>query len=157
MGIDFSAFDKNVDLNEIQKELKEAPDNGYSEVPKGDYIVGIDKMEITLTKAKDKVMFAVQCGIKEGKQKKRKIFFNRVISGNRNTEKWNDGRAIKSVCTWVNDILGDDGDKIEFVNYADFADQVLDAFQTLEGNVELDVAYDPDKFNPITVNEVFDI
>ena len=155
MAIDFTAFDKNIDLEELQKEVEEAPENNYTEVPAGNYIVALDKMEITLTKKKDKVMFAVQCGIKEGEYEKRKIFFNRVISGNKNTEKWNDGRAIKSVCTWVNNILNDDG--ITFVNYSDFADQILDAYQDLAGNVELDVYYDPDNFNPITVNEVYDI
>lgn len=48
-------------------------------------------MEIKLTKAQDKLMFAVQCKIKEGEQANRMIFFNRVISGNKVSENWNDG------------------------------------------------------------------
>lgn len=154
--IDFSAFDEKVDLEGIQKDIENAGDGNYTDVPEGNYIVGIDKMEIKTTKDGKKLMFAVQCGIKEGPQRKRKIFFNRTITGNRNTEKWNDGRAIKSVCTWVNEIVDDDN-KVSFVNYADFADQILDAFQSIEGAVELDVDYDPEQFNPIKINEVYDI
>ena len=124
-------------------------------------------MEIKTTKAGDKLMFAVQAKIKEGvdrhgdsvdtDQKNRMIFFNRVISGNKNTETWNDGRAIKSVCTWVNELLGEDEPPVEFINYQDFADQILDVFQSIQGNIEVDVTYTANKFNPITINEVFDL
>lgn len=123
----------------------------------GKYIVSIEKMEIKLTKAQDKLMFAVQCKIKEGEQANRMIFFNRVISGNKVSENWNDGRAIKSVCTWVNELLGEDETPVEFINYQDFADQILDVFQSIQNNIEVEVTYAASKFNPITINEVFDL
>ena len=157
MAIDFSAFDNKVDLAALQKEVAEAKDTDFAEVPDGRYIVSIEKMEIKLTKANDKLMFAVQCKIKEGEQANRMIFFNRVISGNKNSESWNDGRAIKSVCAWVNELLGEDEEPVEFVNYQDFADQILDVFQSIQGNIEVDVTYAANKFNPITIEEVFDI
>ena len=100
MAVDFSAFDKKVDLDALQEEVKNADLSSFEDVPDGTYIVGFDKMEIKPTKAKDKLMFAVQCKIKEGPHKGRLLFFNRVISGNKTSEKWNDGKAIKSVCTW---------------------------------------------------------
>lgn len=157
MAIDFSAFDNKVDLAALQKEVAEAKDTDFAEVPDGKYIVSIEKMEIKLTKANDKLMFAVQCKIKEGEQANRMIFFNRVISGNKNSEFWNDGRAIKSVCTWVNELLGEDEEPVEFINYQDFADQILDVFQSIQGNIEVEVTYAANKFNPITIEEVFDI
>lgn len=157
MAIDFSAFDNKVDLAALQKEVEEAKDTDFADVPDGDYIVSIEKMEIKLTKAQDKLMFAVQAKIKEGEQKNRMIFFNRVISGNKNSETWNDGKAIKSVCTWVNELLGEDEEPVEFVNYQDFADQILDVFQSIQNNIEIEVTYAADKFNPITIKEVFDI
>ena len=126
-------------------------------LPDGKYIVSIEKMEIKLTKAQDKLMFAVQCKIKEGEQANRMIFFNRVISGNKVSENWNDGRAIKSVCTWVNELLGEDETPVEFINYQDFADQILDVFQSIQNNIEVEVTYAASKFNPITTNEVFDL
>lgn len=154
MAIDFSAFDNKVNLSELQKEVQEAKDTEYADVPDGTYVVSIEKMEIKLTNAKDKLMFAVQCKIKEGEQKGRMIFFNRVISGNRVSENWNDGRAIKSVVTWL--------DKLEtktipeFINYGDFADCVLDIFQEIQGKIELEVDYAAKRFNPISIIEVFD-
>lgn len=157
MGIDFGKFDEAVDQAALQKEIEEVKDTDFADVPDGKYIVSIEKMEIKLTKAQDKLMFAVQCKIKEGEQANRMIFFNRVISGNKVSETWNDGRAIKSVCTWVNKLLEEDEAPVEFVNYQDFADQILDVFQSIQGNVEMEVTYAADKFNPIIIEEVFDI
>ena len=154
MAVDFSAFDEKVNLNELQEEVKNASDSEFEEVPKGTYVVGIEKMEVKLTKAGDKLMFAVQCKIKEGDQAKRMIFFNRVISGNKVSENWNDGKAIKSVITWLDKLET----KItpEFINYSDFAECVLDIFQEVQGNIEMEVEYDPKNFNPISIKEVFD-
>ena len=157
MAVDFSAFDEKVDLESLQKEVQEAPDNDFDDVPDGEYIVGIEKMEIKLTKAQDKLMFAVQCKIKEGEQQNRIIFFNRVISGNKVSDKWNDGKAIKSVCTWANKLLADDEAPVEFINYQDFADQILDVFQSIQNNIEIAVEYKANAFNPITIKEVYDL
>lgn len=155
MAIDFSMFDNKVDLNELQDEVNNAPDNEFEEVPDGIYIVKIEKMEVKLTKAGDKLMFAVQCKITEGEQENRNIFFNRVIYGNKNTDKWNDGRAIKSVITWLWKL--EPNTVPEFINYQDFADCVLDIFQEIQGKVELEVDYKASNFNPITIKEVYDI
>ena len=153
MAIDFEAFDQKVDLNALQKEVAEADASAFDDVPDGTYVVGFEKMEIKLTNAKDKLMFAVQCKIKEGEQKGRMIFFSRVISGN-SSPKWTDGQAIKSVCTWLDKL---ETETIpEFVNYTDFADCVLDIFQEVQGKVEAEVEWAAKKFNPITINEVFD-
>jgi hypothetical protein len=158
MAVDFSAFDAKMDPN-LQEDVKNAKD--FADVPNGDYIVGVDKMEVKLTKKKDKLMFSVQMTVKEksdGSQtemKGRKIFFNRVIYGNRASESWNDGRAIKSVITWLGKL--DTGIELEFVNYSDFADLVLDVFQEIQNKVELDVTYKADDFNPVTINEVYDL
>ena len=118
MAIDFTAFDNKVNLDELQKEVAEADASAFDDVPDGTYIVGFEKMEIKLTNAKDKLMFAVQCKIKEGEHKGRMIFFNRVISGN-SSPKWTDGQAIKSVCTWLDKLETETVP--EFINYEDFA------------------------------------
>lgn len=155
MSVDFSAFDNKVDLASLQKEVAESKD--FADVPDGEYVVSIEKMEIKMTKAKDKLMFAVQCKIKEGEQKGSMIFFNRPISGS-TSPKWTDGQAIKSVCTWVNELLDAGNDApVDFVNYQDFADQILDVFQSVKDNIELEVEYKVENFNPITIKEVYDI
>lgn len=156
--MDFNKFDKMVNNDELKKQMEAAPE--YDDVPKGIYKVVIDKMEIKPTKAQDKLMFAVQMGITETvnapkKQDKRKLFFNRVICGNRTTERWNDGVAIKGVISWIEKLL-DEGDSIEFKNYSQFAEEVLDIYQDVCPQVELKIEYDPDAFNPVTIIDVFD-
>jgi hypothetical protein len=99
-------------------------------------------------------MFAVQCKIKEGDQKNRMIFFNRVITGN-TSEKWTDGQAIKSVITWLEKL--ETQIVPEFVNYADFADCVLDIFQEIQGKIEVEVDYAAKRFNSISIKGVYDI
>lgn len=156
--MDFDKFDKMVNNEEIKKQMEVAPE--YDDVPKGIYMAVIDKMEIKPTKAQDKLMFAVQLGITETieapkKQDKRKLFFNRVICGNKTTERWNDGVAIKGVISWVEKLLDED-DPIEFKNYSQFADEILDIYQDICPQVVLKIDYDPDAFNPVSILEVFD-
>ena len=153
MAIDFTAFDNKVNLDELQKEVAEADASAFDDVPDGTYIVGFEKMEIKLTNAKDKLMFAVQCKIKEGEHKGRMIFFNRVISGN-SSPKWTDGQAIKSVCTWLDKLETETVP--EFINYEDFAGCVLDIFQEIQGKVEAEIEWKAKAFNPMSIKEVFD-
>lgn len=153
MAINFEAFDKKVNMDELQKEVAEAKVNEYQKVPDGKYICSIEKMEIKDTKDHKKLMFAVQCKIKEGEQKGRMIFFNRVITGN-TSPKWTDAMAIKSVITWLDKLETETVP--EFYNYADFAECVLDIFQEVQGRVEVEVEYKEDDFNPISIQEVFD-
>lgn len=124
-------------------------------VPDGTYIIGIEKMEIKLTKAQDKLMFAVQAKIKEGEQANRMIFFNRVIS--RQQFRKVDGRTGNQVCMH----LGEQADCRRWhtcwiCELCDFADQILDVFQSIQGAIEVEVDYKADAFNPITIKEVFD-
>lgn len=156
--VDFDKFDKMVNKDEVKKQMDAAPE--FDDVPKGTYICDIEKMEIKPTKAGDKLMFAVQLGITDTvkapkNQTKRKIFFNRVICGNKTTDRWNDGVAIKGVITWIEKLL-DEGEKIEFSNYSQFAEEVLDIFQDICPNISIEIDYDPDAFNPITIKSVYD-
>lgn len=154
MAVDFNKFDKEVDLNALRQEVDSADDSQFNEVPDGTYDVSFDKMEIKETKAGDKLMFSVQCNILEGDQKGRKIFFNRTISGN-TSPKWTNGQAIKSVCTWLDKLETETVP--EFNGYADFADCVLDIFQEVQGNVGATVTYKAKDFNPISIEEAWDM
>ena len=158
MSVDFKKFDKLVDQKEIKQQMEAAPE--YDDVPKGKYMCDIDKMEVKETKDGNGLIFAVQMGITETidapkKQDKRKVFWNRKIYGNKVTEKWNDGVAIKGVISWIEKLL-DDGDTIEFKNYSQFAEEVLDIYQDICPQISLKIDYDPDAFNPVSILEVFD-
>lgn len=160
MAVDFSKFDEAVNSDELKKEINEAPEQQFDEVPAGRYIVAIESMEVKPTKKGDKLMFAVGARIKETveapkKQDNRCIFFNRVISGNRSTEKWNDGRAIKGVLTWLSEIVDHD---VEFESYSKFAAEVESIFKDeVEDAIEIEIDYDPEAFNPISIVEVYDV
>ena len=148
MAIDYSKFEQNVDLDALQKDVENAKDNEFEDVPDGTYIVSIDKMEIKETKAKDKLMFAVTAKIKEGEFQGRLLFFNRVILGN-TSPKWTDAQAIKSVITWVNKLLAPGEAPVEFVNYSDFDEQILDVFQSIKDTIEIEMEWKPKNFNPM--------
>lgn len=156
--MNFDKFDQMVNKDDLKKQMEAAPE--YDDVPAGTYMAVIDKMEIKETKNHDKLMLAVQMGITETlnapkKQDKRKIFFNRVICGNKTSERWNDGIAIKGVISWIKKLL-DEGDTIEFKSYGQLADEVLDIYQDICPQISLKIQYDPDAFNPIEILEVFD-
>ena len=67
MAVDFSALDREVDQEQLRKDVEEAKNNS-GDIPKGTYIVGIDKMEIRATKD-GRPMFFIQCRVKEGEYK----------------------------------------------------------------------------------------
>lgn len=162
MGI-FDKFDQAVDMKKIEEQKAKATENEYPEVPAGDYIARIESMEIALTKKDNRPMFKVQMRLIDGvnakevnylsrfKNKKPCVFFNRVIFGNRTTDKWNDGAAIKSVETWVNKIFPDD--PVVFTKYSEFAEDILDCAEACEG-MEFEINYDPDRFNSISIVKV---
>ena len=59
--MDFSKFDAKVDLEGLQKDVKEAEANGYDgdypEVPKGKYEVKFEKIEMKETKKVNKSVY----------------------------------------------------------------------------------------------------
>ena len=44
MAVDFSAFDEQVDLEELQKEVQDAPETNFTDVPDGEYEVSFDNI-----------------------------------------------------------------------------------------------------------------
>lgn len=162
--LDFSKFDNNIDLGAIE-EAKKNPHNGEGlETPAGNYVTRIEKMELGATKD-GRPMFKVMMRVVEAgenataevteylnhfKAKKPCIFMNRVIFGTKN-----DANMIASVLGWLDKLETET--RAEFKNYSQFADCVLDIFEEVADAVEFDVLYDPDSFNSIEVNEVFDI
>ena len=167
MSIDFSKFDATINEAELAKQLEEAKNNPQGdgiETPAGNYIAKIEKMEIAATKD-GRPMFKVQLRVIEAgeeatdevneylshfKNKKPCLFMNRVIYGTKN-----DANMIQSVIGWLEKLEA--GFVLEFKNYSQFADLVLDIFEEVADAVELDVNYDPKAFNSISITEVFDV
>ena len=83
MAVDFSALDREVDQEQLRKDVEEAKNNS-GDIPKGTYIVGIDKMEIRATKD-GRPMFFIQCRVKEGEYKNKCVFMNPPEQPEQNT------------------------------------------------------------------------
>ena len=152
MAMDFSKFDATINQEELTKQLEEAknnPQQSDKEVPAGNYTVKVEKMEVGATKD-GRPMFKVQCRILEGEFKKWCLFMNRVIYGTKN-----DANMIQSVIGWLQKL--EPSMTVEFKNYSQFADLILDIFEEVADAVELEVNYDPDAFNSISIEEVFEL
>jgi hypothetical protein len=167
MAMDFSKFDATINQDELNKQLEEAKNNAPQgdslETPAGNYVAKVEKMELGATKD-GRPMFKVQLRVIEAgenanddvidylkhfKNKKPCLFMNRVIYGTKN-----DANMIQSVIGWLQKL--EPSVTVEFKNYSQFADLILDIFEEVADAVELDVNYDPDSFNSISIEEVFD-
>ena len=152
MAVDFAAFDKQVDKKKLNEQIKEAKENGGGEdLPAGEYFGVFEKFEMKTTKKDNRPMFSCQFRIHgtieddkaTKKYAKKCVFMNRVIFGTKN-----DGLMINGLITWL-EKLGCDF-PIEFNGYADFAELIADIFEDIS-EVEFDIEYDADAFNPITI------
>lgn len=152
--MDFSKFDAKVDLEGLQKDVKEAEANGYDgdypEVPKGKYEVKFEKIEMKETKKDGRPMLSVMARILEGDFKKQCVFMNRVLFGTKN-----DANMINSAVGWLKS-LGTDVN-ISFESYSQFDGVVMDVAEAVDGSFEYAIEYDPSKFNTISIKEVFEV
>ena len=148
---DFSQFDAQVNIDQLQKDIQEAHDNPPTDggnTPAGEYMARFENIELGTTKD-GRPMFKVQCRILDGEFKKWCLFMNRVIYGTKN-----DANMINSVIGWLEKL--EPSVPVVFKTYSQFADLVLDVFEEVADSVELDVSYDPEAFNSISIEEVFD-
>lgn len=166
--MDFSRFDSAINEAELAKQLEDAKNNAPQgdslETPAGSYVTKIEKMELGATKD-GRPMFKVQLRVVEAgdnasdevveylshfKNKKPCLFMNRVLYGTKN-----DANMIQSVIGWLEKLEA--GIELEFKNYSQFSELVLDVYEEVADAVELAVNYDPESFNSISITEVFDI
>ena len=151
---DFSKFDKQIDLAQLRKEAEEIKKNGgtgeYPEIDEGIYRGKFEKLEVGTTKD-GRPMLRAMFRITEGEHKKQCLFMNRVLYGTKN-----DANMIASAEGWLETLepSEDVGDVI-FKGYDNFADLVMDIAEDIS-ELEYDVNYDPDAFNSITIEEVYE-
>jgi hypothetical protein len=154
----FDKFDSQVNMAEIEKQKAAAAENAYEEVPAGDYVAKIEKMELGTTKD-GRPMFKVQMRLVSGegpkeeeflakyKNKKPCVFMNRVIYGTKN-----DGSMIAGVESWLNKIGFEE--PIVFRGYADFEQVIMDCAEACAG-LEFLITYNDQAFNSITIEQVY--
>lgn len=152
--MDFSKFDKAISKEQL-KDIEEAKANGggnYPEVPKGNYSVKFEKLEIGETGANSvggagRPMLKVAARIQEGEYKKQMIFMNRVLYGTKN-----DAGMIGSALAFLQK-LDPEADDIVFESYSQLAELVLDIYECISTE-KFAVEYDPKAFNTISIDNI---
>ena len=148
MALDFSKFDKKVDLEGLKNDVIEAQENGggdFKEVPLGKYEVAITKLELGESKKGDP-MVKVWFKILEGEYKNSLIFMNQVIT---------QGFQIHLVNEFLRSL--DTDVEITFESYSQFNELLLDVFEEVEGKLEFVLDYGENKgFNTFKIEDVFE-
>lgn len=148
MALDFSKFDKQVDLEGLKKDIKEAENNSgdFREVPHGNYEVKIQKLELGESKKGDP-MFICWMKILSGDYKNSLIFMNQVVT---------QGFQIHIVDDFLRSL--DSGVEIGFESYGQYADMIMDVAEAIDGNLEYAVEYGENKgFNTFKITDVFEV
>ena len=151
-------FNKTVDLDDLRKGIEEAKENGgnFREVPTGTYEVKIDKMELVETGENSKnpgmPMVSIWFKILAGEFKGSLIFYNKVIAGTSN-----DGFMIHSNNEFLRQL--DSGMAIEFENYDQYEQLLLDIAECIDGKLEYVLEYGENKqgFKTYEIKEVFEV
>ena len=151
-------FNKMVDLDDLRKGIEEAKENGgnFREVPTGTYEVKVDKMEIVETGENSKnpgmPMVSIWFKILAGEFKGSLIFYNKVIAGTSN-----DGFMIHSNNEFLRQL--DSGMAIEFENYDQYEQLLLDIAECIDGKLEYVLEYGENKqgFKTYEIKEVFEV
>lgn len=161
MAIDFSKFDKQVDTEQLKKDITAAQENGtgeYKEVTKGIYTCALERLEVGETKDGRpmlKVMMRI-LGDEDGNKcdfTKQCLFMNRVLYGTKN-----DGNMIASAIGWLKSLEpSEEVGNIVFESYSQFAELVLDVAEDVSEELNYIVDYDPDAFNNISIDDVIEI
>lgn len=148
----FDKFNKAVDLDGLKQDVANAETgNDFPQVPVGTYEVELVSLEVKLTKNEPKrPMLAASFAILEGKYRKSRLFFNRVLFGTKN-----DASMIKGAVTFLENLESDVD--VSFSDYDQFAEAAMDVLEAVSENKEYIVEYDPDAFNSVTIKEVFNL
>lgn len=146
----FEKWNNNTDLaglrNDIEEAQKDSGNREYEKVPYGQYEVKVDKMELKPTKKGDP-MVSIWFTILEGKYKNSKLFMNQVVTQGFQLNIMNN--FLRSMETGVN---------IEFVDYAQYADMLLDVAEACDTNkLEFAIKYEDNKgYDKFTIFDVFE-
>ena len=135
MAINWEEFNKNVDIENLVKDVQEAENrkNGdYEEVPYGKYEVKITKLELTQSKKGDP-MLSVWFEIINGNNKGRLIFMNQVVV---------QGFQIHTANEFLRSLQTDE--TVEFKSYPQYNILILNIYEKIVNN-EYELQYEENK------------
>ena len=142
-------FDKEIDVNGLVEDVKEAAENGanFRDVPHGQYEVKIEKLELVSSKAGDPM---VTCWMKVlvGDYKGSLIFMNQVITK---------GFQVHIVNEFLRSL--DSGLDVEFKSYKQYGQLLMDIHEAIDGNLEYGLIYGEGKkgFSTYEISDVYEV
>lgn len=144
--MDFSKFDKMVDLEGLKHDIEASADNDFREVPHGAYEVAITKLKLDESKKGDpmvKVWFKIIAGEYKGSL----LFMNQVITR---------GFQIHIVDEFLKSL--DTDIDIYFESYSQYNELLMEVFDAIDGNFEYGLQYGENKgFDTFKITDVFEV
>lgn len=156
---DWSKFDKQVDIEALQEDVKEVEENGgtgeFEPVPDGQYEVEVEKMEMKESKKGDP-MLTIWFKILEGDYEGQRIFYNGVMQP-QNDKAF--GFQVHRNNEMLRALWDCEKDDVKFTGFADYADLVLDVHEDIDGQFEylLDKSTDKNGFDQLAIVEVYEV
>ena len=138
-------FDKEID-KDIQKQIEEAENSEYAEVPLGDYEVKVDNMELKISKSGNP-MVSIWFRIVAGEFNNNLLFMNQVIN-------------MPFQIGIANKILRalDPNKEVEFQSYSQYANLIMDIYEEIDGKFEYAIRYGEKKgFSTFEVLDIFEV
>ena len=144
--MDFSKFDKKIDLEGLKQDIADSANNDFKEVPLGTYEVAITKLELGESKKSDP-MVKVWFKILEGEFKNSIIFMNQVVTKGFQIHIANE--FLRSLGTNID---------IRFESFSQYASLIADVYEAVNGNFEYALEYGENKgFNTFEITEIFEV
>jgi hypothetical protein len=144
--MDFSKFDKMMDLEGLKHDIEESANGDFKEVPHGSYEVAITKLELGESKKGDP-MVKIWFKIVSGEYKNSMLFMNQVITR---------GFQIHIVDELLRSLETDID--IHFDSYSQYNDLLMDVFEAIDGNFEYGLKYGEKKgYDTFEITEVFEL
>ncbi|AHN20291.1 DUF669 domain-containing protein [Lysinibacillus varians] len=155
---DWSKFDKNVDIEALEADVKEVEENGggnFEPIPDGQYEVEVEVMELVTSKAGDP-MLKIWFKVLEGEYEGQRIFYNKVM------QPQNDrafGLQVHQNNEMLRALWDCEKDDVKFTGFEDYADLVLDIHEDIEGKFEylLKKETDDKGYDQFEIEEVFEV
>lgn len=144
-------FDEKIDTKGLAKDAKDAAENSgnFETVPHGTYEVEINKMELKKSKKGDP-MLSIWFKIINGSHKGNLIFYNQVLTTGFGLHNANE--MLRSM---------DSGVDIEFVNFKQYNNMLLDVYEAVNGQLEYALKYTENAknkdFSDYEITDVFDV
>ena len=147
----FDKWDKEVDTEGLAKDVAEAAENGgnFEAVPHGTYEVEVNKMELKKSKKGDP-MLSIWFKIINGPHKGSLIFYNQVLTTGFGLHNANE--MLRSL---------DSGIEVEFVNFKQYHNMILDIYEAVNDNLEYALKYTENSknkdFSDYKITDVFEV